>query len=325
MSPPAPLLASILAASLLLAVAPTAQAGPAVEPPVCQHVVTGPDIHFGVCTDPTAECGLWTYNYGGETCYAPGAGVVPRAHCERLLYGPDIDQGVCYDLDGEYVDGMECAVWWYSAYSTGQDKCYVPAPPLAAPASAAYHNSQPIVCVGDEGPELPGVCYDPDDYDDCDVYAGLGGGNQVCLVPAQNTCPSSTPEWPGVCWTPRQECQLWIGLGGVYCLYPVSASTAGVSADVAPPRAYCQQVLVGPDVDQGLCYDAHGEEVNGEECLVWWYNTFGSDTCHVPALVSSGPDGTCYRLDADGGVCHDTTRDTCQVWAYGAGPDRCLT
>ena len=164
------LLAGILVASLSLAVAPTAQAV-AVEPPVCEQVIMGPDILFGVCIDPAGPCAAWTYNYYGETCHAPGAGVVPRAHCEQVLVGPDIDQGVCYDLDGEEVDGEECLVWWYSTYSTGQTTCHVPSP------------------------------------------------GEVAAVP-----------------------------------------TSG-----------CERLLYGPDIDQGVCYDLHGED-----CRVWYYSYYGT-------------------------------------------------
>ncbi len=102
--------------------------------------------------------------------------------------------------------------------------CLLAATVFAAPAASAHHES-PIFCIGDEGPELPGVCYDPDDYDDCDVYVGLGGGNQHCLVPYIGTCSSAAPEWPGVCWAPREECQLWFGFKQIYCILPVTAQT----------------------------------------------------------------------------------------------------
>lgn len=165
------LLASIAAASLLLVVAPTAQADVAVEPPVCHEEILGPDVMLGVCADPTGECALLTYGYYSQTCHAPGAGVVPRAHCEQVLYGPDIDQGVCYDLDGQYVDGQECLVWWYAKYGTGQTVCYVPAPGDAA----------------------------------------------------------------------------------------------------AVPTSGCERLLYGPDIDQGVCYDLHGED-----CRVWYYSYYGT-------------------------------------------------
>lgn len=163
--------ASILAASLLLAVAPAAQAA---EPPVCQHVVTGPDVYFGACADPAAECGLWTYSYQGETCYAPGAGAVPRAHCQQVLVGPDIDQGVCYDLDGRTVDGQPCTVWWYSTYSTGQDACYVPH--ADAPTSGCERVFY--------GPDIDqGVCWDVHGAD-CRLwyYSYYGTGPNFCIL-----------------------------------------------------------------------------------------------------------------------------------------------
>ncbi len=102
--------------------------------------------------------------------------------------------------------------------------CLLTATLLAAPTASADRH-QPIFCVGDEGPELPGLCYDPDDYDDCDVYLGLGGGNQYCLVGYMGTCSSAAPEWPGFCWAPREECQLWFGFGRIYCILPVTAQT----------------------------------------------------------------------------------------------------
>ncbi len=33
----------------------------------------------------------------------------------------------------------------------------------------------------------------------------------------------------------------------------------------------CQQVFVGPDIDQGLCYD-----LGRDTCQVWWYDTYGT-------------------------------------------------
>ncbi len=114
------LLASILAATALLALAPSAQA---VDPwPQCRQVLVGPDIDQGYCIDPSADCiVLWYNKFGNDTCYVAkpithrGA---PDETCIQLFVGPDIDQGICYDLSRD-----TCQVWYYRTYQNPGNTC----------------------------------------------------------------------------------------------------------------------------------------------------------------------------------------------------------
>lgn len=103
----------------------------------------------------------------------------------------------------------------------------------------------------------------------------------------------------------------------------VPTAAAVAPEPVAAPR--CQQLFVGPDIDSGVCYD-----LKDEECRVWLYNNFGTDTCLVatPHVLDTQP--VCQQLfygpDIDQGVCVDVGGD-CMVSYYDrygtGGGDRC--
>ncbi len=110
-----PLLASILAATLLVTIAPTASADSAPTA-ACQQLFYGPDIDSGICYDVKGEdCLVWIYNnYGRDTCIVPAVTLGFGEICRQVLVGPDIDQGVCVR-----PGASSCRIEWYDNFGNG--------------------------------------------------------------------------------------------------------------------------------------------------------------------------------------------------------------
>lgn len=116
-----------------------------------------------------------------------------------------------------------------------------------------------------------------------------------------------------------------LSTAGLAALAPVATSTA--AADVKP-FPMCQQLFVGPDIDQGVCIDP------AADCIVLWYDTYGTgggDRCYVSDPgVAVARIQRCERLfygpDIDSGVCIDSAaKNGCYAWLYNAyGNDTCL-
>ncbi len=82
------------------------------------------------------------------------------------------------------------------------------------------------------------------------------------------------------CDVGHQPREVWTACPSTGCGSPVLHCQAlepgrnpGCHASVldAAVEPHCHQVFVGPDIDQGICYD-----LASHECRVWWYDTYGT-------------------------------------------------
>lgn len=87
-----------------------------------------------------------------------------------------------------------------------------------------------------------------------------------------------------LCADAKGDCKAYVEERGWHgternCLHPQGVHTSEVN-----PFPFCQQVFVGPDIDQGVCVDTRSS------CWVLWYDTYGTgggDRCLVSKPVTA--------------------------------------